>query len=490
MIDLRHNNKGFTLTLSLIFIFMLISFISVYLVSMGNGTLQANRTANMKRAYYVAEAGLADAYERIVNSGVTTLASSTCTNLNAPTAATCSNAYIPNSTTDTGKYTVVTSNDSSYVVSLQFSGLPQTNYIITSQGTYGNVTRTLQLKIESSTIARYAYWSQTEVNPTLGNLWWISGQLTTGPVQTNGTFNIMGNPVFDGLVSEVGSAPNYYSGTGSDPTSLTKSDPAYVFPDGEKNNQPAITLPPATTLGDFQTAATSNGLILTGASTVTFNAAGTITVTGNAINSSCKTTMAYHNTTVSVPANFVVYVQSTKTISACKSSASDGNVTVQGTVNGQLSVAADQNVYISGNVQYNTNPQTNSSSTDMLGLVANNNITVEEASAPAQLAIQAVLMALQGSFNVDQYSKNPDPITGGLDGANMSQFGSLINAYSGCTGVFNSSGKLVDGWNQIQSYDTRLAKTSPPGFPPLVNSSNQGVYVKEYFKECISGTCG
>ena len=60
-----------------------------------------------------------------------------------------------------------------------------------------------------------------------------------------------------------------------------------------------------------------------------------------------------------------------------------GNVTVQGTVSGQLTVAADQNIYISGNVAYNNDPRTDPSSTDMLGLVANQNITVIEASAMA-----------------------------------------------------------------------------------------------------------
>ena len=49
-------------------------------------------------------------------------------------------------------------------------------------------------------------------------------------------------------------------------------------------------------------------------------------------------------------------MQSTRTIPKCNSSAQDGNATVQGTVNGQLTVAADQNIYISGNVQYNDQP--------------------------------------------------------------------------------------------------------------------------------------
>ena len=211
--------------------------------------------------------------------------------------------------------------------------------------------------------------------------------LTIGPVQTNGTFNIMGNPVFDGPVAEVGASPNYYYGTGNNPASTTKSDPSYIFPGGLTNNAPAINLPPAATLGAFKTAASSGGLVLTGASTIIFNPAGTITVTGNVVNSSCTTTTAYNNTTISIPANGVIYVQSTDTNTHCHHSGADGNVTVQGTVNGQLTVAADQNIYISGNVAYNTDPRTTPSSTDMLGLVANENITVIEADAPVKLKV-------------------------------------------------------------------------------------------------------
>jgi hypothetical protein len=486
MIDLRQN-KGFALSFALIFLFMIISFMTVYILSVANGINQANRIDKQTKAYYIADAGLADAYERIVASGYNTFASSTCTNTNTP--STCTVPFIPSATTDNGTYSVGGVNGS-YKVSLVYSNNPRTNYVITSQGTYGNVTKTLQLKIIGATIARFAYWSQTEINPSLGALWWISGMLTTGPVQTNGTFNIIGNPVFNGAVSEVGASPNYHYGTGNDPSSQTKSDPAYIFPDGLTNAAPSITLPPASTLQTFQTTAASGGLILTGASTVIFNANGTLTVTGKVVNSSCGTTTTYNNTTINAPTNGVIYVQSTKTIAACHSSATDGNATVQGTVKGQLTVAADQNVYLSGNLAYNTNPLTTPSSTDLVALVANNNITVVEATAPAQLAVDGVLVALQGSFNVDQYAKNPAPISGGLDGAVMSQFGSLINYASGCTGIVNNSGQLIDGWNQVQSYDTRLATMSPPGFPPLVNSLGQGIYVKSGIFECNSAVCG
>ena len=69
MINLRQN-KGFALIFSLIFLFLIVSFMAVYILAVANGISQANRIANGKKAYYIADAGLADAYERITQAGV------------------------------------------------------------------------------------------------------------------------------------------------------------------------------------------------------------------------------------------------------------------------------------------------------------------------------------------------------------------------------------------------------------------------------------
>ena len=134
---------------------------------------------------------------------------------------------------------------------------------------------------------------------------------------------------------------------------LRHGDPSYIFPAGLTNDAPAIDLPPPATLSAIKATA---GLVLTGATTIIFNSTGTVTVTGKIVNSSCTATTTYNNSTISKPANGVIYIQSTSTIPACNSQAQDGNATVQGTVNGQLTVAADQNVYLSGNLQYNDQP--------------------------------------------------------------------------------------------------------------------------------------
>jgi Tfp pilus assembly protein PilX len=456
MTNLRQN-KGFALAFSLIFLFLIVSFMAVYILTVANGISQANRLANGKKAYYIADAGLADAYQRITQAGINAGA----TNVN----------FIPSANTDNGIYSVG-SGAGTYKVSVVVDPSKlQTNYTITSTGTYGNISKTLQLKIIGAAISKYAYWSQTEINPAFGGpLWWVGEpgleMLTNGPVQTNGTLNIFGNPMFNGPVTEGGTSPNYYPNV--------SSTPSKIFLGGLTNNAPLVNLPPPQTLNAIQVAATTgSGLVLTGASTVIFNPTGKITVTGNVTNALGTVTTTYNKTTINAPANGVIYVQSNTDPITHKSKA-DGNVTVQGTVNGQLTVAADQNVYISGSIAYNSDPRTNPLSTDIVGLVANQNITVIEASAPTQLELSAILVALQGSFQVDQWSV----FRGNAKTAVMDQFGSLINYVTGPTGEMDMSGNLLGGWNQIQAYDKRLATLAPPGFPPVVDNSGNGVYNK------------
>ena len=315
-------------------------------------------------------------------------------------------------------------------------------------------------------ISKYAYWTNSEASPMYGANYWITGNLVSGLFQTNGTINILGNPIFDGAVTQVGPAVDYADGS---------SNPALIFPDGVTVNAPQVNVPAAQTLNAIQAVASDGkGLVLTGASTVIFNPAGTITVTGNVTNSSGAITATYNNTTMNPPANGVIYVQSSP-------GQQDGSATVQGTVNGQLTVAADQNIYISGNVAYNSDPRINPSSTDMVGLVASQNILINS-SAPSNLELSGVFVALQSIMQAaDLWVQGK---------GSMDQFGSTISFYPPAMGYCDWNGNLLSGWNQLQSYDSRLSIQAPPGFPPYVNNSGYGVYNKLNITECNNGVCG
>ncbi len=493
MKNLLKNNQAFALTFGLIFMFLIVSFMAVYILSVANGLSQANRAANLKRAYYIADAGLADAYERINQAGANIISSSTCTDTNKP--STCSSPYIPAASTDNGTYAVGSANGK-YTVSVVYSKNPQTNYTITSTGTYGNISKTLQLKITAASVNYYAYWSQTEINPAFnGPIYWIGmpgiKMLSDGPIHTNGQLNIYGNPRFNNAVQEsnlpiladgslgttpTSNSPNYFGGIGNNSNGVA-SDPSYIFKGGLQNDAPPDNLVLQNTLNSVKsTAGNGSGLLLTGASTILFNHQGTVSITGAVVDSNCHTVTTYNNTTINPPANGVIFVQSTSAIPACQSTAKDGNATVQGTVKGQLTIGSDQSIYLTGGVGYNSDPRISPNSKDLLGMVANQNIVVVEGSSPAALEISGVLVAVNGSFSVDQYWAPKGNAT-------LDQFGSLINYVSGSTGVLDLNGNLLGGWNEIQHWDARFGTTVPPGFPPYYMANGGALYSKLSFAE-------
>ena len=120
---------------------------------------------------------------------------------------------------------------------------------------------------------------------------------------------------------------------------------------------------------------------------------------------------------------------------------SKGNAHVQGVVSGRATVVADGrsglgfgNVYIDGNITYAQDPAAGPSN-DMLGLVANNNVTISETSPPMQnVYIDAGIFARTGAFGYQGYND----VTAGPLGS-IYLYGSITNYQRGDVGQFNSS---------------------------------------------------
>ncbi|MEI7998144.1 MAG: hypothetical protein WCH62_01380 [Candidatus Omnitrophota bacterium] len=420
-----HHKNGFALAFSMIFFFLIISFVGAFILVANHGLTIAKKSSDIKKAYYAADAGLADALIQLRAYA------------SLPTAFNVNNS----------NYLLGGSQTASYSVAAVSNNATWPTFTLTSKGIFNGASKTLVLTVQQTAVSTFAYLSNTEIHPTWGALWWITGMTTVGPVRTNGALNIWGNPIYNGTVVQGGAAVNYYNG------GPPKDNPNFV--NGFALNAPTVAFPATTMLNSVSSAASSGGIFLTGNSTVIFNSNGTINVT--------NTAKGWSNKNMSLPSNGVIYVQT-------------GTVTVQGTIKGQATVASDSQVYISGSLSYNTNPRTNPTSTDMLGLVSKNDITVLANSAPSNLELDAAMVAINGAFQVDQWW---------LSGkGNMIQYGSLVNNYCGPTGQFDpGTGVLYGGYNQLQYYDPRLLTTIPPGFPPAVDSTGRDVYVKISFKE-------
>jgi hypothetical protein len=237
------------------------------------------------------------------------------------------------------------------------------------------------------------------------------------------------------------------------------------------------------------------------------------------------------NGTGSLPTNGVVYVQSVPSAStdpnytsgcpytnpaypisalmvtndanqfACR----DGDVFVQGQLKGQLTIAAANNVNITGNLTYNGG----TTGTSLLGLVANNFVQVRhpvqlqtttyspvQSSQPASCSapfertdyitnstgkyvqricshnltgaqssptINAAILAVNHSFTVPYWQR-------GAGLGTLSVTGAIAQRFRGPVGT-NSGGNVVTGYAKSYAYDQRLKYLSPPKFLDPVASA-------------------
>ena len=423
----RQNGQGFVLILSLLYSFLIIAFLGAFLVILTGGLQQANKATESMRAYYAADAGLANAFMQLRAAPA------------FPVAFNVNNA----------SYSVGPNNlNGSYAVAVTTNNATWPTYTLASRGTFGNTTKTLTLRVKATSYARWNYLSVTEISPTWGTLWWVTGMYAEGPVHTNGQFNIWGSPIYNGPVSQV--SPTIHYGNGGPPTDNPN------FQQGLSLSADPIAFPTVELLTSVQNAAAqAQGISLTGNTTVTLVSDGTMKVTNLA--------KSWNNKSMAIPTNGALYVN-------------NGDVTVQGTMKGQLTIATNKNVWINGNIRYNTDPRTNPTSTDLLGLVASTDVIVTQ-SAPNNLEIDAYIVSLNGAFQLENFS------TGGYQG-DMVQFGGLMNKYCGPTGVMDSHGNIIDGYNQLQYYDKRLQNTAPPWFTAAKDSVNGRIlYYKVDLKE-------
>jgi hypothetical protein len=147
-----------------------------------------------------------------------------------------------------------------------------------------------------------------------------------------------------------------------------------------------------------------------------------------------------------------------------------GVVNVQGTLDGRLTIASystptatTNNVVIQGDILYQHDPRYGAS-TDMLGLVANNNVIVADNMPGAtNRTIQGSIFARTGSFTAQNYSTRP--INGELR-----ILGSIVQNSRGAVGTFNGSSTLQSGFYKRYKYDDRLSDPNvrPPFYPGFI----------------------
>ena len=293
--------------------------------------------------------------------------------------------------------------------------------------------------------------------------------IVEGPVHTNGQFNMYGTPIFTGDISSVATSIHYYPYTVNNPVfegNVTLGAPAVDLFTPQQN--PTVSNDMMTNIIALSQ---SGGVYInfpsgSGQASIEMESDGTLNIWAPGA--------GYDNPTpIPMPSNGVVYVN-------------NGDARVKGTLNGALTIGSSHDIWIDTNLMYHDKTGSTYSGSDVLALVATNNITVSaNASLPVSLGgtgieLDGYLVAINGSFQVDQFDNYQTK-------GDMVQFGGLCNKIDGPTGMFNGGGSLVSGYNQLCRYDARFGDPTTPlipnGFVPVRDSSDRVAYKKIKFAE-------
>ncbi len=296
---------------------------------------------------------------------------------------------------------------------------------------------TVVAELHNESLARYAWFTNLEANKAGQPTSWSTGDTSWGPAHTNDKFNINGSPAFMRKA-----------------TAWARAVPTRNGAQFNGGYEWGIKIPYPDNLTGFITAATDpvNGRAISGTDAyLTFIAGGPIRL--RVPSTGVDTTFTDPDAFTRNGAFAVI----------------GGNLFVEGTLRGDIAVGAISggwgggNVYITGDIRYQTDPLIYPSSGDRLGIYAQNDIQVtydnSNPSAYANRRIDASIFTLTGVFEVqDAKSYNPR--------GRLTTLGALLQYSRGEIGDVNpGGGALLHGYFKNFRFDERLLTTPPKYFP-------------------------
>ncbi|MBN1301901.1 MAG: hypothetical protein JW995_11860 [Melioribacteraceae bacterium] len=339
---------------------------------------------------------------------------------------------------------------------IPFSGGTYSTYVnassttitVTTISSYKGYIDTVRVILQPSKFSKFAYYSAYEPS----NIWWTSGDTVWGPMHVQGDLNVAYEPVFFGKVTCQNDLNTYghYEWKYVQVSTwrwewrqvwVSDSDPQFLG--GFENG---VDLPmPADGVSNVELVS-AGGAKFTGQDTVflTFDT------------DSIKFRFSKNDPDTSVLAtsfapNGVIFAQNSV-------------LRLKGTVKGAYTVGVSSNsisngkVFLDDDLIYETDPQVNPASTDMLGIVAKNDIMITNNTANnSNINIHASMYSESGGFGAEDYASRPV-------GGNINLLGGIQQSTRRAVGTF-SSGGTVSGFNKRYMYDDRFMLASPPAFP-------------------------
>lgn len=429
------NERGVILVTSYLVITVLLTFSLIFVNRSINDKNIATRQKNITLAFYLAEGGLDRGLAWLRAQG------------SPPSGTTAFDPLGGTQNLGEGTYSISIDPDDNN------PGNYLKRYKIISTGTVAGVTQQLVNEVQTDSYARYAYFTNTEHFRWFGRfrvpVWFIGGDTIEGPTQSNSHFHIKGNPTFKGQVKSADNYITFFNNGNYIDTSSTSNPPNDVpdFQQGIDLGVEPISMPSKAL--DLRTAAVQEGMHLTGPTTVVLNADGSMNVTNSH--------EGWDNQNMPLPTNGALFV-------------TGGDLTVSGTLNGQLTMGTNRNVIVANNITYSDDPRVNPNSDDMLGLIAERDVVISQ-DAPYNVEVDASVMALDDSFMVENWWRRPAKGT-------LTVYGGIIQRERGPVGTFSgSTGQRLSGYSKDYQYDSRLVKSPPPFYPTT------GDYISLSWKE-------
>jgi len=312
---------------------------------------------------------------------------------------------------------------------------------INSIGTYNGVSKSVEILLEPENFALFGNFYNV-----FGNVWAATGDTFQGRFHANDWINCYGDPVFLGQAT-TSKGVKLYDG--------------YSHPEFFGGTKVTDPIPLEFDTSSMRIAAYNNGKIFRD----TTNTGKVITVDikllsdGN-VTYKLKIGTGSYTSERTVPLstlapNGLIYVEK-------------GNLNVEGTLNGRATLVASQKgnstagqVFITNSIEYAQNPLSNPSSDDMLGIVAENKVTVTFNSSRGDINIHSSIFSQKDGLVIERYADYPTAY-------NMNLLGGIIGQKVQPTATYRLiNGKYVptNGYSYVHKYDTRFTKIRPPFFP-------------------------
>jgi type II secretory pathway pseudopilin PulG len=523
---------GFTMIATVIGMFVVAMLAAVAVTAVNGDTHSGLRDFEQKQAYDAAKAGIEEyAYHLHVDNGYW----AKCTNVTGPVnqqGSTTKRRTLSGSTAEyaielipaTGKSTCDSSTIANATASMLQSTEPMKGtFRIRSTGYYQSAKSSIVATFKPASFLDYVYFTQLETSDpvTYGNqstiegayqqcskqmregryeatipnsggkycdvISFVSGDEIKGPMHTNDTFAICGEPKLGRSASDPIEISGPSHGSPAHAWYQTReishsgsfcSGNSNKFEGTEQANAPEL-LPPET----------NSQLATIAESTFKFKGQVRICLNGSTMNvgkgKTCTENSAYSGV---LPPNGVIYVEN-KTCTGSyspfgneyASTSECGNVYVHGTYSKPLTIAAGNDIIVDGNLTHNGEEA-------ILGLIANNFIRVyhplkirtsevcegfgsnrrcetkeeercENGTGTLEnVTIEAAVLAINHSFIVDNYNC-------GASLGSLTVVGAIAQNYRGAVGTSGGTGFLKN-----YNYDERLKTIEPPSFIEPVQS--------------------